>query len=206
MDSSSTNVSLLSRIRDRADSSAWREFDRRYRELMLRYCRRRGMSQVDAEDVVQATLTGLSESLPRFTYDPNRGRFRDYLCRCVRNEIFRWTARPQVAARPLYNNEGRPIVEPPDAAASGADTTWEEEWVAHHYRRALEVIRKSFDARNVELFDRSIAGASVELLASEFGVSVQTIYKARKRIRERMEELINEQIREEDDVNGESRL
>jgi len=205
MDSSSTNASLLSRIRDRNNAPAWREFDGRYRDLMLRYCRRLGLSQVDAEDVVQSTLTGLSESLPRFTYDPNRGRFRDYLCRCVKNEICSWAARPKVAQRPLYNSDGRPIIEPADATSPEADATWEEEWVAHHYRRALEVIRQTFDARSVELFDRSIAGASVELLATEFGISVHAIYKARSRIRDRMEELINEQIREEDDVDGEAR-
>ena len=199
MDSSSTNVSLLSRIRDKADNAAWREFDERYRDLMLRYCRRRGLSQVDAEDVVQSTLAGLSESLARFTYDANRGRFRDYLSRCVRSEISRWAARPQVAVRGLLSKEGSRLPSPDD---DDGDATWEEEWVAHHYRRALATIRPQFDARSIEVFDRSIAGANVKLLADEFGMTEQAVYKVRKRIRDRLEEVIAEQIREEDDVDG----
>lgn len=199
MDTSSTNASLLSRIRDKADANAWREFDDRYRELMLRYCRRCGMAQVDAEDVVQATLTGLSESLTRFTYDPQRGRFRDYLSICVRNEISRWAARPQIAARGLFSREGSRLPSPDKGEH---DAVWEEEWVAHHYRRALATIRPQFDARSIEVFDRSIAGANVKLLAEEFGMSEQAIYKVRKRIRDRLEEVIAEQIFEEDDVDG----
>lgn len=199
MDSSSTNISLLSRIRNKADEVAWREFDGRYRELMVRYCRRRGLTQVDAEDVVQSTLAGLSDSLPRFTYDPNRGRFRDYLSRCVRNEISRWSARPQMAARGLFSKEGSRLPSTDDGEHDGV---WEEEWVAHHYRRALATIRPQFDARSIEVFDRSIAGANVKLLAEEFGMSEQAIYKVRKRIRDRLEEVIADQIREEDDVDG----
>lgn len=131
---SSTNVSLLSRIRDRADHDSWREFDERYRELMLRYCRRRGLNRVDSEDVVQATFVGLSESLSRFIYDPKRGRFRDYLARCVRNEIFRHAARPQMAQKALVNGGDHCAADATDVAA---DAAWEEEWVAHHYRRAM---------------------------------------------------------------------
>lgn len=199
MDSTSTNVSLLSRIRDKADDAAWREFDRRYRDLMLRYCRRRGLDQVDAEDVVQATFTGLSEGLTRFTYDPERGRFRDYLSICLRNEISRWSARPQIAARGLFSEEGSRLPSPENGES---DAVWEEEWVAHHYRRALATIRPQFDAKSIEVFDRSIAGANVKLLSEEFGMSEQAIYKVRKRIRDRLEEVIAEQIREEDDVDG----
>ena len=199
MDSSSTNISLLSRIRDKADDAAWQEFDARYRALMLRYCRRRGLDQVDAEDVVQATFAGLTDGLSRFAYDPQRGRFRDYLSRCLRNEISRWSARPRVAARGLFSREGSRLPSPDNGEH---DAVWEEEWVAHHYRRALATIRPQFDARSIEVFDRSIAGANVKLLAEEFGMSEQAIYKVRKRIRDRLEEVIADQIREEDDVDG----
>jgi RNA polymerase sigma factor (sigma-70 family) len=202
MDSSSTNISLLSRIRDGSDDAAWREFDGRYREMMQRYCRRRGLPQIDAEDVVQSTFTGLSQSLKRFTYDANRGRFRDYLYRYVRGEISKWSARPQAADRALFNHDGRALVDEVAQSDGEIDALWEEEWVAHHYRRALVTIRESFDPRSVEVFDRSIAGAGVELLATEYGMTEQAVYKVRKRIRDRLEEVIAEQIREEDDVDG----
>jgi len=202
MDSSSTNVSLLSRIRDGSDDAAWREFDSRYREMMLRYCRRRGLTQMDAEDVVQSTFATLSQGLKRFTYDKDRGRFRDYLYRCVRGEMSKWGARHQAANRPLFNSDGQPLELVSAQPMSDIDALWEEEWVAYHYRRALVSIREDFDPRSVELFDRSIAGAGVDLLAAEYGMTDQAVYQVRKRIRERLKQVIAEQIREEDDVDG----
>lgn len=63
-DSPSNNISLHSRIRDRVDNAAWREFDARYRELMLRYCLGRGLDQVAAEDVFQFDLSARNRSRP----------------------------------------------------------------------------------------------------------------------------------------------
>src|SRR5690348_14597759 len=82
-----TQPSLLSRVRNPSDDQAWREFELKYRELILRFCRRQGMQQADAEDVIQIVLANLLRSLPNFLYDRNRGRFRDYLYRSVRNAI-----------------------------------------------------------------------------------------------------------------------
>jgi hypothetical protein len=68
---------LLSRIRDRCDHSAWRELDARYRDLLMKFCRRRGVPNAGAEHLVQAVFADLSRSLPQFTYQRDRGRFRD---------------------------------------------------------------------------------------------------------------------------------
>src|SRR5262249_5091882 len=84
--------SLLDRRRDPADAAGWGEFDRMYGELIVRYCRGRGLQLADAEDVRQIVLWNLSKAMPGFRYSRERGRFRDYLGRAVRNAI--WRRRP----------------------------------------------------------------------------------------------------------------
>ena len=111
-----THPSLLSRVRNPSDVAAWRQFEALYRELLVRFCRRRGLQLADAEDVVQVVLTNLSKSLPGFVYDPARGRFRDYLFRCARNAISQWAGRPRLHAGALDTGIAQPAsAEPPGA-------------------------------------------------------------------------------------------
>src|SRR5262245_33077190 len=87
-----TRATLLDRVRDADDVAAWLEFDAAYREMLLRFCRSRGLQHADAEDVIQLVFVRLTGGLIRFRYDPARGRFRDYLFRCVRSALSDWGA------------------------------------------------------------------------------------------------------------------
>jgi RNA polymerase sigma factor (sigma-70 family) len=199
----STPQGLLSRVRNTQDHEAWQEFDSHYRDLLIRFCRRRGIPHVDAEDVVQGVFVSLSRSLQQFIYDKERGRFRDYLYRCVRNAISEWSARPNRQLETLVPECG--AHRAPNGGATSNEgrfaLIWEEEWVAHHYRQAMRTIRESFDEKSANIFDRSVAGEKVAELAKEHGLSEQAVYKIRQRIRDRMEELIAQQIRDEDSVD-----
>jgi RNA polymerase sigma-70 factor (ECF subfamily) len=203
MNPEATQLSLLSRVRDPENAAAWREFEERYRELLVRFCRRRGLQHADAEDIVQVLMASLARTLPSFVYDPARGRFRDYLFRCARNAISQWAARPKHAGGSLGKggDSCADLVGAADAAPDEA-VAWEQEWVAHHYRLAMQAVRTSFDPRSIELFERSVGGVSVAALAEEYQLSHQAVHKVRQRIRKRMEELISQQIRDEDRIDG----
>jgi len=199
MELQSTRTTLLSRIRDSADQTAWREFESRYRELLVRFAQRRGLQRADAEDVVQVVFAGLAVSLPQFVYDPRRGRFRDYLFRCTRNALSNWAQRPNRLDRSLDSDMKASAAD--EVCADPAETAaWEQEWVAQHYRLALDTVRQTFEPKSVEVFERSVAGIKVDALTVEFAMSEQAVHKVRQRIRARMEELIAQQIREEDEV------
>ncbi len=193
-----TQASLLSRVRDPANQTAWREFDAKYRELILRFCRRRGLQDADADDVLQLTMQFLLQALPAFVYDPTRGRFRDYLYRTVRSALARRGKKTPCADALDTSLLG--VVADADESESAAQ--WEQEWTDHHLRLALETIRQTFDTRSVEVFEHLLRGPSVEEAASAFQMSVEAVYKVRQRVRARMEELIATQVREEDTVDG----
>ncbi len=196
MGSETTQPSLLSRVRNPADDAAWREFDAKYRELILRYCRARGLQTADAEDVRQIAMANLAKSLRSFEYKPARGRFRGYLGKVVRTAVSRHFARPDGQARALDTHV---LVTFEADDAGQADEVWEREWVRHHYRLAMQNVRTAFDPNSVQIFDRLLAGDAVNHVASDFQTTPQAVHKVKQRIRDRLKELIAKQIREEDD-------
>ena len=191
-----TQPSLLSRVRNPADDAAWREFDAKYRDLILRYCRARGLQTADAEDVRQIAMANLAKSLRSFEYRPARGRFRGYLGQVVRSAVSRHFRRPDESARAL-DTDVLATVEADDAGQ--ADDLWEREWVRHHYRLAMQAVRTVFDPKSVQIFDRLLAGDAVGQVATDFQTTAQAVHKVKQRIRDRLKELIMRQIKEEDD-------
>lgn len=192
-----TQPSLLSRVRDASDGAAWREFDVKYRELILRYCRARGVSVTDAEDVRQIAMTNLAKSLRGFQYDRERGRFRSYLGQVVRSAMRRHFSRPETRHRTLDS-----VALAVTAGEDAADDVWEREWMRHHYRLAMATVRRGFERRSVEMFDRLLGGDAVAQIAKDYATSEQAVHKVKQRVRDRLKELIEVQIREEEVIDG----
>lgn len=192
--SDTTSGSLLSRVRDPADRAAWREFDARYGDLILRYIRRCGLRHSDAEDVRQMVMFKLARALPGFHYDPHRGRFRSFLGCVVHNETARHLARPD--GRPAEVHTGGEVE--PLAVTGSPDERWEQEWMHHHLRLAMSRIRNAHDPRHLEVFERILAGDAIERVAQTFAMSVEAVHKIKQRIRDRLKAFVAEQIREED--------
>jgi RNA polymerase sigma factor (sigma-70 family) len=200
MADASTRASLLMRVRNLEDHAAWHEFDTRYRELILRYCRRNGLQPDDAEDVRQMVMINLARQLRRFEYRPGLGRFRNYLGTTVRNAIHRLFRRPRREFAGLQEEE-LPISD--DAAVEARDEVWETEWMHHHYRLAFAKLRQQLPARSMQVFSRLMAGASVDEVAAEFEATRDAVHKVKQRVRNKLRDLVAEQILEEDrsDVN-----
>ena len=201
MGQETTRPSLLMRIRDPGDQDAWREFDNRYGELILRYSISLGLQYSDAEDVRQGVMMSLAHALPGFRYCRARGRFRGYLRQVIRNAVFRHQRR--LDGRPGALHVDGPLANVQDGCNS-ADDEWEKEWTRHHYRLAMRALRETYPVRSVQIFDLLLKGWSVAALATEFRMSSQAVHKVKQRIRDRLKELITFQIREEDihDVRG----
>src|SRR4029453_702314 len=132
-----TRPSLLSRLRDNSDNAAWNEFDRQYGDLLVRYCRGRGLPFSDAQDVRQMVMLGLARAMPKFRYMPERGLFRSYLGQVVRRAVWHFRQRncPNLGLVSLDS------AEPAGPDLEQLDESWEREWVRHHLRRAMHSIR-----------------------------------------------------------------
>lgn len=203
MDPILTNSTLLSRVRDPGDEAAWRQFERVYGELVLRYAKACGLQHCDAEDIQQQVMTKLVRTLPGFRYSRERGHFRDYLRRTTRNTIAEFKSRPNRERSGVEVDAGATRAGTGSPSAEGEpDALWEREWMNHHYRMAMDEIRRTFEARSVEAFGALLAGRGVEESAALSGLTTQAVYKVKQRIQERLRELIVAQIAAEEATDG----
>jgi len=82
-----TRRSLLERLRDLDDQPSWREFFDTYWKLIYGAAIRAGLSDQEAEDVLQETVIGVARKMPEFKYDPAACSFKGWLMHVTRCRI-----------------------------------------------------------------------------------------------------------------------
>ena len=74
-----TRQTLLSRLKNWEDQSSWREFFNLYWRLIYGVARQAGLSDGEAQEVVQDTIITVAKQMPQFRYDKARGSFKSWL-------------------------------------------------------------------------------------------------------------------------------
>lgn len=180
-----THPSLLLRLRDPRDAAAWQLFVDTYAPLVYRYCRRLGLQDADAADVGQEVLVQVAGSIARFDYQPDRGRFRNWLGVVVRHRVARFKDRQRHPGRPA--DDAGPALS--EAEAPEADSEWTAEFNAHVLQVALDRVRPNFDAHNWRAFEAVwLENRPVEEVARETGLRASAVYVAKSRILTRLRE------------------
>src|ERR1044071_5293796 len=83
----STRRSLLERLRDWEDQASWREFFDLYWKFIYSVAIRSGLTDQEAEDVVQETVLSVAKKMPQYIYDPARCSFKGWLMHVTRLRI-----------------------------------------------------------------------------------------------------------------------
>lgn len=83
-----TDPSLIEAVKDWRDDANWREFFDRYSPAIRRHACASGLSEAEAEDVVQETMLKVARYLPSFKYDRTVCKFRSWLNQIVNQRIF----------------------------------------------------------------------------------------------------------------------
>src|SRR5439155_4963150 len=110
-----TRRSLLSRLKDWNDQESWKVFFDTYWKLIFNAALRAGLTEAEAEDVVQETVIGVSKQLPAFVYDPARASFKTWLMRQTN-----WRIRDQFRKRmPLPERTSLPKSKPDPRTSTG---------------------------------------------------------------------------------------
>jgi RNA polymerase sigma-70 factor (ECF subfamily) len=182
-----TRPILLIRIRDAQDLEAWRTFVVVYAPLVHAYCRKQGLQDADAADVCQEVLSQVSRSIRGFEYQPERGRFRDWLGQVTRSKLGRFRNKEQRGLASGLGGEGPQPID--DAATTETDPEWTAECNRQIMRTALERIRPQFEAHTWRAFELAwLEDRPASDAADELSLSIEVVYKAKSRVLKRLRE------------------
>lgn len=177
-----TRASLLVRLRDRADNEAWQTFLEVYAPLLYTFARSRGLQDADASDIAQETLSEVARCIRTFEYQPEKGRFRDWLGLIARRRLGKFFARNAGRPEPLAD-------EPPDET----DPEWTAAFHARLLDAAMERIRGDFEVTTWQAFTENwLNDRPVPEVAAATGLSVAAVYVAKSRVLKRLREMVLE--------------
>src|SRR6266496_4089601 len=82
-----TRHSLLNRLKDLGDQTSWQDFFDTYWQLIYNVAVKAGLTDIEAQEVVQETVIAVARKIPEFKADPGRGSFSAWLMRLTRSRI-----------------------------------------------------------------------------------------------------------------------
>jgi RNA polymerase sigma-70 factor (ECF subfamily) len=167
---------------------AWDDFFRRYWPFLFSVARQRGCTEHTAEEIVQEAMVAVFRQRDVFRYDPERGRFRDWLLTIVRNLIARHRRQP--AARLHAVADDAPALAELEAGEAEPDAAWETAFEETLLATLLDTVRREVAPESYQAFEllvlHELSGREV---ARVTGLSRNAAYLARKRGLSRLREL-----------------
>ena len=190
-DSVVTRPSLLLRIRDAQDADAWRQFVHLYAPLVYGFARTHGLQDADAADLVQDVFQQVAGAAGRLEYDPERGTFRSWLFRVVRNRLHNLVR----ARRPREQGSGDSGVQGllEQQPAPEDESRWDREYEERLFAWAAEQVRGEFTEASWQAFwQTAVEGRSAKEAAAVLGMSVGAVYIAKSRVLARLTRQVQE--------------
>ena len=182
-----TRRSLVERLENWEDRKRWQEFFDTYWKLIYSAARKSGLTDVEAQEVVQETVITVAKNVGKLRYDPAVGSFKGWLLHITRWRIadqFR-KRQPGQTQRPrsLDDRQTATIERVPDKDAIDLDQLWEREWQENLLAAAIARVKKKVDPKQFQLFDCYVRKEwPAQKVAAELRVNVGQVYLARHRI------------------------
>lgn len=192
-----TRQTLLCRLQHWDDQESWREFFELYWKLIYTTARKAGLTDAEAQDVVQETIITVSKQMPRFRYDPTLGSFKAWLmritgCRIIDQLRKRLPQKHAAAGRGAPDADTATVERIADPHGFDPCALWDEEWERNLMDVAIERVKQKVDARQYQIFDLYVFKHwTVRQLVDTLKVSPAMVYLAKHRI----SKLIRDQVK-----------
>ena len=187
-DSIATRETLLGRLKDCEDQASWQEFYDIYRELVYNFALKAGLTEVEAEEVVQETVIGVARKLPDFKYDPARCSFKTWLLNQTVWRIksqFRKRLPGEHAARESQDSTDRTatLERIADPAGDQWEASWELDWRKTVVATALQRVKADANLKDCQMFELYVVrGLPAREVARTLEVNVARVYLAKHRV------------------------
>ncbi|MBE7499225.1 MAG: sigma-70 family RNA polymerase sigma factor [Verrucomicrobiales bacterium] len=201
-DALTTRYSLLSRLQDWGDQASWQDFFEAYWRLIYDVARKAGLTDVEAQEVVQETVIGVAKHIGGFERDRRRGSFKAWLLHQTRWRILdqfrKRPPHPSHRPRGLDDTTSTATVDRlPDVGADPLEAVWDAEWHRHLLAGAIEAVKCQVPPRQFQMFDFAVLqGLPAKRVSELLQVSVMQVHLAKHRIGRRLRTEIRRRERE----------
>ena len=177
-----TRLSLLKRLQNGQDETAWAEFHEIYRPVLTRMVVSAGLPVSDQQDVVQEIWIAIYRGIEKYSPRAHSYAFRGWLAKIARNTAINYLTRKMNPQRTeslrdtallTDHNSTQPILQ----------QQWDREYQRQVLQWAALRVASRVSADTFSAFWRTVVdGESVEKVASELGMTSGAIYVSRGRI------------------------
>ncbi len=179
-----TRYSLLSRLENWDDEQSWKDFFDTYWRLIYGVAIAAGLTDSEAQDVVQETVICVAKEIQKFKKEPQAGSFKGWL-----RNIIRWRIADQLRKRlPTTAEKRGPSGEGPlesvlDPASFALDAVWEQEWDENLLHAAIDRVKHRVKEEQFQMYDLyALKNWSVSKVADTLGVSIGAVYLSKHRV------------------------
>jgi RNA polymerase sigma-70 factor (ECF subfamily) len=197
-----TRYSLLSRLQNWEDNESWQGFFNTYWRLIYAVALRSGLTDAEAQEVVQETVICVAKNIQKFKRDRKLGSFKGWL-----RNLTHWRIADQLRKRTTVHHDPSSFVSQclpvlddiPEQSSEAAASEWESEWQRNLLKAALERVRRHVKEEQFQIFDLYVLRQwPVERVTQALGVSTARVYLAKHRITR----LIKKEVRRLEIVGG----
>lgn len=185
-DSIATRATLLDRLKNREDQASWQEFFDTYWQLIYRVAKKAGLTDAEAQDIVQETVIAMANKLPGFIYDPKLCSFKTWMLRLTRWRIIDTVRKrlPQNVTSADSNGTATSALDRiPDESSLKLDAVWDEEWERGLLAAALQRVKPLLKPDHYQIFDLyALRQLPVSQVAEIMGVSAARVYLIKHRV------------------------
>ena len=168
------------------------EFVTLYEPVVYRLLRRHGLQDVDARDVMQELFLAVSRGIQRWDPDKERGSFRGWLRRVVRNLVVNWLKsrqRRDVAG----GSDLHALLERLPAADSQETVEFDRELRRARFQRAAQRVQGEVHESSWQAFlETSVIGMSAVDAAIKLGMTPGAVRVANCRVLARLRTAVAE--------------
>ena len=183
-----TRDSLLSRLKDWGDDDSWRDFFNTYWKLVYGVALKAGLTEQEAEEVVQETVITVARRIPEFKYDPAICSFKTWLLNLTRWRIVdqlrkRKTNGAAVHFCPEAAGRTSTVERMADPASLDLDAVWDQEWEQQILGAAIQRVKRKVNPEHYQIFHLCVFKEwPVKKVAEELDVSAAQVYLAKHRV------------------------
>ena len=183
-----TRRTLLTRLKNWGDQAGWQEFFDTYWRLIYSVAAKAGLTDAEAQEVVQETFLEVAKKMPGFHYDPALGSFKGWLLHTTQWKIsaqFKRRRRERREIRlPEENGTATSALERlPDPISLDWDEVWETEWERNLLEAALEKVKLRVSPAQFEIFYLHVLKERpVKEVSATLEVSAGQVYLAKYRV------------------------